>query len=84
MSDTVTQTDNAIDALSFEHAMDELEQIVRRLETGDASLEESLSDYSRGKALQSHCQKRLHEAKLKVEKIMQDEHGAITTEPFDS
>ncbi len=51
--------DPAITALSFEAAMGELETIVRRLESGDVSLEESVALYERGHALRGHCEARL-------------------------
>lgn len=73
-----------IPQLSFEQAMQELETIVRRLESGEASLEESLNDYKRGTALKAHCQKTLNDARLSVEKIMQSDQGAVATEPLDT
>lgn len=73
-----------IQGLSFEQAMQELETIVRKLESGDATLEQSLEDYARGTALKSHCQKTLDDARLKVEKIMADAQGTITTQPLDA
>ncbi len=84
MAEAPTKTPEDIQAMSFEQAMQELEQIVRRLETGDAPLEESLNDYSRGTALRTHCQKTLQDAKLNVEKIVRQESGSVTTEPFDT
>ncbi len=73
-----------IAAMSFEEAMRELESIVRRLEGGQAELEQSIQEYSRGMALKQHCQKRLADAALKVEKIMQSADGTVRTEPFDT
>ena len=51
-----------IEAMSFEDAMRELEATVGKLETGEASLEESIKLYERGAALRAHCEKRLREA----------------------
>lgn len=73
-----------ITAMSFEEALRELEGIVRKLEAGQAELETSIADYSRGMALKEHCQKKLADAKLKVEKIVKGAGGTITTAPFDS
>ncbi len=56
-------------ALSFEQAMKELEDIVRRLESGQVKLDEAVSAYERGAALKAHCESKLAEAKTKVEKI---------------
>ena len=71
-----------IEAMSFEQAIKELETIVRKLETGNGELEAAISDYTRGTALREHCQKKLADAKLKVEKIIQSQ-GGVSTEDFD-
>tara|TARA_Y100000991_G_C21693310_1_gene230384 strand:+ start:194 stop:532 length:339 start_codon:yes stop_codon:yes gene_type:complete len=55
--------------LSFEDALRELESIVASLERGDVSLEAAISAFERGTALKTHCQARLEEARLQVEKI---------------
>ncbi len=68
-------------ALSFEDAMKALEQIVDRLESGDAPLEESITLYERGAALRAHCEKKLRDAELRVEKIVQGAGGPATA-PF--
>jgi exodeoxyribonuclease VII small subunit len=59
-----------IPALSFEQALAELEQIVARLESGQAPLEDSIRMYERGAALKAHCESRLEAARLRVEKIV--------------
>ena len=69
-------------SLSFEEAMKELETIVRRLETGEQSLEDSITAYERGTALRQHCEKILKEAALKIEKITLTPEGKTLTEPF--
>ncbi|TGN67272.1 exodeoxyribonuclease VII small subunit [Paracoccus liaowanqingii] len=58
-----------ITTLSFEEAMRELEATVGKLETGEATLEESITLYERGAALRAHCEARLREAEERVEKI---------------
>lgn len=73
-----------IDAMSFEEGLRELETIVRKLESGDAPLEDAINDYTRGNALRQHCEKKLQDARLKVEKIMKKEDGSVTTEPFEA
>lgn len=65
--DTAAAADIA--SLSFEAAMGELETIVRRLESGDVSLEESVSLYERGHALRSHCEARLAAAQARIEQV---------------
>lgn len=81
MSDN-TQADVA--SLTFEKALAELEAIVRRLETGDVALEESLEIYERGAALKSHCERKLADAQLKVDKIVQSDKGGVSAEPLDT
>lgn len=58
-----------IASLSFEAAMGELETIVRRLESGDVSLEESVTLYERGHALRGHCEARLAAAQARIEQV---------------
>jgi len=67
----------------FEDAMKELEDIVKRLESGDLSLEESLKIFEEGIALSRYCFKKLEEAEKKVSILIKDEEG-IKREPFES
>ena len=55
--------------LPFETAFEELEQIVARLESGELSLEESVKQFERGRALSEHCQNLLDQAELRVNKL---------------
>jgi exodeoxyribonuclease VII small subunit len=68
--------------LSFEEALTELEVIVRKMESGNSDLESSINDYDKGNKLLKHCEKRLNEAKLKVEKIVKDKNGEAKLEEF--
>ncbi|MCB9963653.1 MAG: exodeoxyribonuclease VII small subunit [Rhodospirillales bacterium] len=72
----------SIDTLSFEDALSELEKIVRALETGAAPLEESISTYERGVCLKQHCEKKLADARMKIEKISIAADGSVTSQPF--
>lgn len=58
-----------IESLSFEQALERLEQIVQQLESGQAPLERSIELYEEGARLKAHCETRLEAARLKVEKI---------------
>lgn len=69
-----------ISELTFEEALAELEKIVAKLESGKESLETAINDYEYGNALREYCEKRLDEAKLKIDKIVKKEDGSITTE----
>jgi exodeoxyribonuclease VII small subunit len=74
----------AVETLTFERALDELEKIVGRLERGDVPLAESISIYERGEALKKHCEKLLGEAEARVEKIRIGAGGRPDgTEPLD-
>ena len=74
-----------ISQMSFEDALRALEDVVRRLETGDVPLEESITLYERGETLRNHCQKRLDAAQARIEKIVAGPDGkAAGTEPFDA
>ena len=72
-----------IEKLNFESALGELEEIVRSLESGKAPLEESIAAYERGISLKSHCEKKLAEARLKIEKITLSPDGTPRAEKFD-
>lgn len=72
---------NSIKNMSFEEAINELDVIVKKIDSGQQSLEDSITAYERGSALKKHCEEKLKEAKLKVEKITQDSQGNFTTEP---
>ena len=71
--------------LSFEEALKELEEIVNSLERGDVSLEDAIEAYERGSKLKQHCQKKLDEARMKVEKIqMPDGTGSAEAAEFEN
>lgn len=63
--------------LSFEKALEELEQIVGQLESGNAPLEKSIELYERGNALKAHCETALKTAQAKVEKITLAADGSV-------
>ncbi|MFN7662512.1 MAG: exodeoxyribonuclease VII small subunit [Alphaproteobacteria bacterium] len=63
---------------TFEQAMTELETIVRKLESGQDSLENSITLYERGTQLKKFCEKQLEEAQLKIEKLTFDGNGNPT------
>jgi exodeoxyribonuclease VII small subunit len=74
--------DTPVTELSFEQAMQELEQVVGRLERGDVALDESITLYSRGAELKKRCEAKLKEAEEKVAAITLDTDGQPTgTQP---
>ena len=62
--------------VTFEEALQELEAIVSSLERGEISLDDAITAFERGTQLKSHCQSRLEEARMKVEKIKLPATGA--------
>ncbi len=74
-----------IAGMSFEDALRALEDVVRRLESGDVPLDDSITLYERGEALRQHCQKRLDAAQARIERIVAGPDGVPTgTQPFDA
>jgi len=70
--------------MSFEDALRALEDVVRKLESGEVPLDDSISLYERGEQLRIHCQARLDAAQARIEKIVAGPDGrAAATQPFD-
>lgn len=67
--------------LSFEEALAELQALVKSLEKGDSKLDDAINSYQRGVDLKRHCEAKLREAQLKVEKIVQRADGTLSSEP---
>jgi len=80
MSDPISASDIA--AMSFEDALAELEQIVRRLEAGQVKLDEAIQCYERGAQLKQHCERKLNEAQQRVDRIVIGPDGSIGAEPM--
>jgi exodeoxyribonuclease VII small subunit len=68
---------------SFEASLEELEKVVKELETGDLPLDRSLELFSRGMRLSESCRKQLEEAETRVEMLVRKE-GVYQAEPFQS
>lgn len=79
-----TQAATDTENLNFEQAMAELESIVRKLESGTADLDSTITDYERGMKLKQTCEARLEAARLKVESIFKQADGSLATKPLDS
>ena len=63
---------------SFENAIAELEEIVKKLEKGELTLDESINCFQRGVELTKYCSKRLDEAERSITMLMEGENGQIT------
>ncbi len=81
----MAEEQSQISDLSFEQALRELEGVVRRLESGDVPLDESIDLYERGEKLRKACQARLDAAQARIEKIVAGADGKPAgTAPFDA
>ena len=78
-----TEVPADIAGLSFEQALEQLEEIVKRLEAGQGKLDEAIDSYERGAALKRHCEAKLKEAQQKVDRIVAASDGSLSVEPAD-
>ncbi len=69
---------------SFEASLGELEKIVRKLEDGDLSLEESLKLFEDGVKLSRECQERLNQSERRIEILLKDAGGNLTLQNLSS
>ncbi len=66
----------------FEKSLQQLEQIVSKMENGDLGLQDSLSSFEQGIKLAKQCQDTLSEAELRVEQLI-EKNGLQQTVPFE-
>ena len=78
MAETALPADIA--GMSFETALTELETIVKRLETGNAKLDDAITSYERGALLKQHCETKLREAQSRVDRIVIGADGSPNVE----
>ena len=71
------------DKRTFEQSMSDLDAIVKQMEGGSLSLDDSMKAFERGVGLARECDALLSEAKAKVEKLVRDAGGEMKTEPFE-
>jgi len=70
-----------LENLNFEESLDELEQIVEKLEQGDLPLEDAMTMFERGLNLSQHSQSKLKDAEQKIQ-ILMEKSGQSTLEDF--
>lgn len=81
----MAEEQSQISEMSFEQALRELEGVVRKLESGDVPLDDSITLYERGEELRKACQARLDAAQARIEKIVAGADGKPSgTVPFDA
>ncbi|MEZ5308461.1 MAG: exodeoxyribonuclease VII small subunit [Pyrinomonadaceae bacterium] len=68
---------------SFESSLEDLEEIVAKLESGEQSLEEALVLFENGVKLSRECQKRLDEAERKIQVLLRGADGEPQLENFE-
>ncbi len=71
-----------LDGLDFEHALDRLEGVVERLESGELALEEALAAFEEGVRLSRRCAEQLGAAERRIE-LLVEEGGSDAVRPFD-
>ena len=67
----------------FEEALDELEKVVERLESGELSLEDSLAAFEEGIGLVKFCNQKLTEVEKKIELLVKDKDGKLQLRAMD-
>ena len=80
---TAKKKEEAEDNLKFEEALERLERIVEKLESGDVPLDEALKQYEEGVKLSRRCTQKLAEVERKVEILTKTLAGGLKAEPFD-
>lgn len=73
-----------INSLSFEEALQQLENLVRELESGRIKLDDAVSAYEKAVALKQLCENKLKSAQLKIEKLEITSNGEAKTSPLDT
>ena len=69
--------------ITFEQAMAELDEIVRKLENGQIPLEEAVKTYEKGMELKKICEEKLKTAEMKIEKLTLQDGKPVGTETLD-
>lgn len=81
--DNVAMAEAAPEKPSFERELEELEAVVKRLESGELPLEESLKLFERGVALSGSCREQLEAAETRVEMLVKRGRGVVA-QPFET
>ncbi|MBI3767932.1 MAG: exodeoxyribonuclease VII small subunit [Deltaproteobacteria bacterium] len=74
---------HAAKRVRFEDALQDLEETVQRLESGELSLEDALAAFERGVGLVRVLNEKLAEVEQRVEVLMRDSQGRLSTRPLD-
>ena len=82
MAKSASTSAKTLPVADFEHSLDELEQLVAKMEGGELSLDESLASFERGIGLYRQCQQSLEKAELRV-RLLLDPDAPENAEPFE-
>ncbi len=74
--------EGAVSELKFEEAFQKLEAVIKKLEEGNLSLEDSLKAFEEGVRLSRHCSQKLDEAEKRVEILLRESNGRLVSQPF--
>lgn len=73
-----------MDELTFEQALSRLEEIVRKMEEGEVTLDRSLTLFEEGVSLSRHCATKLEQAEQRVTKLLRDADGTLREESYET
>ena len=73
-----------VEQLTYEAALAELEELIKKLETGSIDLADSIATYERGVALAGRCAQLLEETEAKVERLVLGPRGELTEHPLEA
>ena len=79
----MAQGEPELDGMTFEAALERLEAIVQKLESGEVDLEESIRIYEQGVKIKAFCERKLNEAQERVDKIVLSPDGSVKIEPTE-
>jgi exodeoxyribonuclease VII small subunit len=68
----------------FETALEELEQVVEQLDSGELSLEDALAAFEKGVGLVKYCNEKLNDVEKKVELLVKDKEGKLQLKAFET
>lgn len=78
-----TREARAPEQLSYEEAFQELQEVVRQLESGEAPLEQALALFERGQGLAARCTELLEKAELRLRQLVPDGSGGLREEDLN-
>jgi exodeoxyribonuclease VII small subunit len=70
--------------MAFEKALEQLEQIVQEMESGELTLENALKKFEEGIKLSRYCSQKLEDTEKKITLLMEQSNGSIEETHFDA